>query len=721
MKYLSHRESHAGSIRVLGFAMLAGAASIAARPALAQSSEITGSLKPVVVTSTRIGVSPFQVPASVDLVDGNAMRDSQLQVNLSEGLGGVPGLLIQNRQNYAQDLQISIRGFGARSTFGIRGVRLYVDGIPATLPDGQGQTSNIDIGSIERVEILRGPFSALYGNSSGGVIQVFTEEGNGAPTVSSSVTLGSNDTRRLGLKASGSSGNLDYLLSASRFTTDGYRDHSAASKNLGNGKLGIQLDNDSKLTLIMNSVDLKAQDPLGLTFAQSKADPRSVAAVATQFNTRKTVQQTQGGLTYERRIDADNELRLMTYYGERNTVQFQAIPPGPQANPMNAGGVIALGRSYAGIDARWTSRVKLAERPLTLVAGVAYDTLTEQRQGYQNFTGAGASQQLGVQGALRRNETNTVWNADPYLQAFWEFAPRWTFDTGVRRSAVHFNSDDHYITAANGDDSGAVRYQQTLPMAAVRYQASPSLNLYATVGRGFETPTLNELSYRSDGRSGLNFNLLPSTNTSAEVGAKGRLAGGLLTAAMFQTRTNDEIVAESSVGGRATFRNAGRTQRNGLELGWSGEVAPHWLGQAAYTWLDATYRDAFCSPAPCTATNPPVAAGNRIPGIASQAVFAALSWAPPQGWRAGLEGRYLGKIYVTDRNADSAPAYFVAAIHAGYLLQLQNWELNTFARIDNLFDRQYIGSAIINESNGRYFEPAPGRNWSMGINAFYHF
>lgn len=691
--------------------------------AVAQTPQVT-SLKPVVVTSTRIGELPFNASASVDLVTGESLRANQPQVNLSEGLGGVPGLLVQNRQNYAQDLQISVRGFGARSTFGIRGVRLYVDGIPATLPDGQGQSSNIDIASIDRVEILRGPFSALYGNSSGGVIQVFTEEGSGSPQVMPSFTFGSNGLRRYGIKASGSTGSgmgdIDYLLSTSRFTTDGYRDHSAASKNLLNAKLGIQFDDDSKLTFIANSVHLKAQDPLGLDWAQFRADPRSVADVANQFDTRKTVRQTQGGLLYERRIDAANDLRLMTYYGRRETLQFLSIPPAPQANPRHAGGVISLARDYGGIDVRWTSRLQLAGRPLTLVGGLAWDTLNEQRQGYENFVGAGAAQQLGVKGKLRRDESNEVSNLDPYLQASWQFAERWTLDVGVRHSSVRFNSDDHYIVGPNGDDSGTARYSKTLPVAALRYQATPDLNLYATVGRGFETPTFNELSYRSDGLPGLSFGLLPSVNTSVEVGAKARLGNGMFTAALFQTRTEDEIVSAGSVDGRGTFQNAGSTRRNGLELTWEGELARNWQAQAAYTWLDATYRDSFCSPS-CNPPNEIIPAGNRIPGIARQMAFASLSWAPPQGWRAGIEGRYLSDILVNDRNDAAAPAYVVAAVHAGYLLQVGQWTINAFARVDNLFDRQYAGSAIINEGNGRYFEPASGRNWSVGVGAAYQF
>jgi iron complex outermembrane receptor protein len=466
-------------------------------------------------------------------------------------------------------------------------------------------------------------------------------------------------------------------------------------------------------------VRLDAQDPLGLTAAQLAGSPRS-AALATQYDTRKSVDQTQGGLVYERRIDNANDLRLMVYYGERDTVQFQSIPPAAQASPAQAGGVISLGRAYGGIDARWTSRFALAGMPLTLVGGVNYDTLTEQRRGFLNFTGAGAKQQLGVTGALRRDETNQVHNLDPYLQASLQLSERWTLDAGLRYSTVRFTSDDHYVVPGNGDDSGAARYRQSLPVVALRYAANPALNLYATAGRGFETPTLNELSYRSDGMPGLNFALRPSTNTSVEVGAKQRLAGGMVTVALFQTRTADEIVTATNSGGRATFQNAGRTQRHGFELGWDSHFSGDWHAQVAYTALDASYRDSFCPSLPCNPANT-VPAGARIPSIARQVAQASLEWAPPQGWRAGLEARYAGQIQVNDRNTEAAPAYTTVALHAGYRVLVQRWEVTAFTRIDNLFDRRYAGSVIVNESNGRYYESAPGRNWSAGINAAYRF
>ena len=674
--------------------------------ALAQSGT---QLAPVVVTATRIDAPAFDVPASIDLIGGDGIRLNRAQVNISESLGPVPGLLARDRQNYAQDVQISVRGFGARASFGIRGVRLYVDGIPATLPDGQGQISNVDLGSADRIEVLRGPFSALYGNSSGGVIQVFSEEGTGAPTLGSSVSGGSDGALRLSAKFSGANGNFGYVASTSRFTADGYRDHSATERTLGNVKLTLAPDADSKFTLLANSLSLpRAEDPLGLTRAQFEANPRAVDPVANSFNTRKTVDQLQAGLIYERQLDANHSLRALVYSGHRETEQFQSIPTGPQANPLHPGGVIQLGRNYSGTDVRWTVKGALGELPASLVAGLAYDKLAEHRVGYQNFVGT----TLGVAGALRRDENNDVSNFDQYLQAALQLTPALSVNAGLRHSRVKFASADHYIVGTNPNDSGATSFAATLPVIGVLFALSPELRLYATAGRGFETPTLNELAYRPGGATGLNFTLQSARSTSVEAGMKARVANlGEFTAAVFETRTHNEIVTQTNLGGRATFQNAGATRRTGIELGGSAALAGDLRAQAAATWLDARYSEGFGT----------VAADNKIPGIAAQSVFAGLTWAPPQGLRGGVEGRYLSKVYVNDANADTASGYFIASANVGYGMRLGTWELGGFARVDNLFHRQYIGSVIVNEGNSRFFEPAPGRTWTAGISAAYSF
>ena len=687
---------------------------------LAQAATPTATLPPVVVTATRTETPAFDVPAAITRIDGDDVHNGRAQVNISESLGAVPGLLARDRQNYAQDVQISVRGFGARSTFGIRGVRLYVDGIPATLPDGQGQISNVELGSVGRIEVLRGPFSALYGNSSGGVIQVFTEDGRGAPRLGFEVAGGSDGLLRIATQASGSEGSFAYRVGASRFETDGYRDHSATKRNLGNAKLSFKPDDEGKLTLVVNSMSLpEAQDPLGLTRVQYEANPRGVDASAIDFNTRKTVDQTQGGLTYERRIDAGNSLQVMTYKGRRGTVQFQSIPTGAQGSPLHPGGVISLAREYEGTDLRWTWKAQNLSTPLSVVAGLTGDWLHERRQGYQNFIGS----TLGVQGALRRNEANDVASFDQYVQANWQPAPQWTLNAGVRHSKVRFKSTDDYIAGTNPDDSGGAAYRATLPVLGVLYAVNESVHVYATAGRGFETPTLNELAYRPGGGTGLNFTLQPARSKSVEAGVKTRLADyGEASLAVFETHTENEIVTQTNTGGRSTFQNAGTTRRNGLELGWSAQWKD-WQPQLAATLLNARYKDAFvtCTATPCATPTQMVAADNRIPGVARTAFFAALNYAPAQGLRGGLEVRRIGAVYVNDMNADAAEAYTVASAQVGYRITLGSWDLGGFARVDNLFDHAYAGSVIVNEGNGRFFEPAPGRTWLAGVSAGYRF
>jgi iron complex outermembrane receptor protein len=674
-------------------------------------------LAPVVVTATRTEAPALEVPASITRLDGEDLRAGRAQVNLSEGLAEVPGLLARDRQNYAQDVQISVRGFGARASFGIRGVRVYVDDIPATLPDGQGQVTHIDLSTVGRVEVLRGPFSALYGNSSGGVISVSTEAPTGPDRVEASAAAGSDGLQRLGLTARGNTGAFGYTLGASRFTTEGYRRHSAAERRLANARLSWKLGSDTRLTFVANQVDLpEAQDPLGLTRAQWAADPRGVDAAALAFDTRKTMQQTQGGLVLEHGIDAHQLLRVMVYQGQRTTTQFQALPVATQANPLHPGGVIDLARHYEGADLRWRWKAPT----LTVVAGVSADALRERRQGLQNFQGS----TLGVRGALRRDETNRVSNADPYLQAEWRPTADWLVSGGLRRSRVSFSSADGYITATNPDDSGSARYAATLPVLGVSHALSEGLRVYATAGRGFETPTLNELAYRPNGATGLNFALQAATSRSLELGLKARTAAGdTFTLAVFETRTAREIVTQTNLGGRATFQNAGATRRQGLEASAQLALGRGLQAQLAATWLDARYRDGFltCTATPCAAAASVVSAGNRIPGIARTALSGSLAWQPAGGWRLALEGRALSRVWVNDGNTDAAAGHATLAAAASHQLELGAWQLTSLLRVDNLTARRYAGSVIVNDGNGRFFEPAPGRSWLASLSAAYRF
>ncbi|HCI5934821.1 TPA: TonB-dependent receptor [Klebsiella quasipneumoniae subsp. quasipneumoniae] len=671
----------------------------------------------MVVTAAPTTVSELDTPAAVSVVNGDEMRQAAPRVNLSESLGAVPGLQVQNRQNYAQDMQLSIRGFGSRSTYGVRGLRIYVDGIPATMPDGQGQTSNIDIGSVDTLEVLRGPFSALYGNSSGGVINVTSQTGTQPPTVEASSYYGSFGTWHYGMKATGAvgdgshAGDVDYTVSTNRFTTHGYRDHSGARKNLANARLGVRINDVSKLTLLLNSVDIKANDAGGLTADEWRDNPRQ-SPRGDQYNTRKDTRQTQAGLRYERQLSDQDDLSVMMYAGERETTQYQSIPRAPQLKPSHAGGVIDLTRHYQGIDTRLTHRGELLV-PVTLTAGLDYENMSERRKGYENFVMVNGAPQYGEQGALRRNERNLMWNVDPYLQTQWQLTDKLSLDAGVRYSSVWFDSNDYYITPGNGDDSGDASYHKWLPAGSLKYALTDAWNVYLSAGRGFETPTINELSYRADNQSGLNFGLKPSTNDTVEIGSKTRIGNGLLTAALFQTDTDNEIVVDSSSGGRTSYKNAGKTRRQGMELGLDQQFGESWRLKAAWTWLDATYRTNVCGDASCK--------GNRIPGIARNMGYASFGYQPEQGWYAGSDIRYMSDIMANDENTAKAPSWTVVGLTTGYKWSYGRMDMDLFGRVDNLFDREYVGSVIVNESNGRYYEPAPGRNYGIGLNLAWRF
>jgi iron complex outermembrane receptor protein len=676
------------------------------------------SLRPVVVTPGQgVERAAFDTPASVDVIDGSAIRRGQLGINLSESLVRAPGVVALNRQNYAQDLQISIRGYGARATFGVRGLRLYVDGIPATAPDGQGQVSHFDLASAGRLEVLRGPFSSLYGNSSGGVISLFTADGAPSAHAEAGTAFGSDGVRRSFVQLSGEEGAWNYNASALRFSTDGSRDHSAAERTGFNGKFRLQASDATRVTLVLNAMDMPdVQDPLGLTRAEYEADPRQASPAALQFNTRKSVNQLQAGAIVEHRIDATQSLKLTAWAGKRGTEQFQAIPVAAQLPPTQPGGVISLARDTRGLDAQWQARGRIGGGAWNLTAGLYADELDERRQGFQNFSGT----TLGVMGAQRRDEDNRVRSFDQYLQGTWS-GERFSFTAGLRHSKVRFDSRDHYVAPGNGDDSGAASYGATTPVLGAVWHVSETLNVYAAAGRGFETPTFNELAYRPGGATGLNFDLRSATSRQWELGVKAEpLTGWRVNAAVFQARTQDEIVVLSNAGGRSTFQNAGSTRRRGFEAALDGRWGAGWSFQLAATWLDAVYGSDFltCAGAPCTVPNTLVAAGNRIPGIPRTSVFAELAWRHrPWGLETALEWRHQGEIATDDRNTDSAPRANVFNLRLGLAQKVGRWTLREFMRIDNIAGRRTVGSVIVNEGNRRYFEPAPGRAWLAGVNA----
>lgn len=725
--------------------------------------ENTVRLAPVVVTGTRVEQNSFDLPMSIDATDKEQIQEGQLKVNLSESSSRVPGVVINNRNNPAQDLAIQIRGFGARSAFGVRGVRLYADGIPMTMPDGQGQTGTFNLDTASRVEYLRGPFSALYGNSSGGVVQIFTEDGAKEPTISTGMTFGSDNTQRYSLGLSGSGDGFDVVLNANTYTSDGFRDQSDTHRESLHGKFNFKLSDDTKLTVVATALDQPDnKDPQGLDAAQLKANRRQAGTGSELYNTRVSRSHEQVGATVEHQLTSNDTVRLMGYYGQRQNEQYQSVTVGAQRNDLQGGGVATIDRDFGGADLRWTHKGKIAENAYSVTAGMNYDRMVDDRKGYENFISNRALGALpagvdcgnianavvcGVKGNLRRDETNTARNFDQYLQGSVDLGQRFTFSGGLRHSKVRFENDDNYIkntayTGVNPDDSGSLTFSETTPVIGAIFKLTDAVNLYANAGESFETPTFVEMAYKASG-SGLNLDLKPAKSRQYEAGIKAFLGDNtLLNAAVFSIDTDDEIVVQQQAAGRTVYQNVKSSERKGFELSLDSKFDHGLAAYLAYTYLDAEFSSSFtaCRPFSGSQTacniNTPAAAGTPgnsggeliksgadIPGTFKQTAYGELSWKyAPLGFSTALEARVNSKTYVAFKpEYGKAAGYTVAAWRGGFTQNVDKWKFSEFLRIDNLFDVDYVGSVRVGDLNGRYYEPAPGRTWLLGLNANYKF
>ncbi len=689
--------------RIPVLAIASGVAGMGIAAAQAPPPDVAATLDPVTVTATRGEDRLFDVPASANVIDGATIRDGQPAINLSESLVRVPGVFAANRNNYAQDLQLSSRGYGARAAFGVRGVRLYQDDIPATMPDGQGQTGSFSLLSAKRIEVLRGPFSTLYGNASGGVVSVYTEDGTAAPVVNFTASLGSYGTSMIWVKATGIADGIGYVAAFSNFDTDGYRDHSSALRQIANAKVTFDAAASTHVTLIANSqYQPQTQDPLGLTYAQWQENPRQADPVATLFNTNKTISQVQGGVAVEQLLGADTTVRVTGYGGQRQVRQYLALSG---IGATSSGGVVDLDRNYEGIGVRLIHRASLLDRPLTLNIGLDADRLHELRQGFVNNN--------GNLGAPRRNEDDSVASGDIYAEAQWNVLPEIALTVGVRSSRVKYDSIDHYIVGVNPDDSGSRTFYNTSPIAAVLWRATEALNLYASYGQGFETPTFAEMAYRPVG-GGLNLALDAATSTSWEVGAKWfPAARQRVNLAAFTATTDQEIVVDSSSGGRTTYRNASKTNRRGFEAEWDADLGQGVTAHVNYSYLLAEFADAYVSGIPPVVTP----AGSRLPGVPPQQAFGVVTWTPGgyAGFSVAGEVQYVGRVYVNDVNSAFAPAYTIGNVRVGFAQDIERLRISEYVRVNNVANVNYVGSVIVGDANNRYYEPSPGRNWYAGV------
>ncbi len=660
----------------------------------------------ILVQSGRLTQRQFDAPTAIYTIDAETIRNSGPQVNLSDVLARAPGVVAFNRNNYAQDVQISVRGFGARSAFGLRGFRLITDGIPATTPDGQGQASTVSLTSAEKIEVLTGPLAQLYGNSAGGVIQVFTREADLTPTAQAQIFKGSYGLERTDWQFSQRAGKVGFVADYSTFDIQGYRNNSQARREQLNSVVTADLSADTRLKLIANVFRMPfAKDPLGLTAAQFLTNPKQAGNFALVNDSRKTVNQEQAGAVLEHKLDKDSRIQARIYGGNRENLQYQAAS-------ATAGSWVGLERDFHGLGLQIQGKQNLqGGKAVDWVAGFDQDYAGENRQGGS----AAAGQKTGN---VNRKELNESSNRDYFAQANWRVMPDWTFVTGVRQSHVQLKSKDDYLTdGVNG--SGSVSYKAANPVMGATWHVSDHLNIYLNQGKGFETPTLSESVYTKSGNAviGLfNANLIPSRSQHLELGSKWTPSPSTrVDAAAFRIKTDNEIVTSLSVGGRTAFTNASETWREGLELSARHAFNSNWRTQLTATVMNAEY------------ANGTSLAGKSLPGIPQKQLFTSISWAENgfqntrkktlQGKTASLDWIARSSLWANDVNDASGAAagygLLNARIKQGFEWRQTNFE--AYLGIDNLTDKKAVSSVIINQAGRQYFEPLLPRNWVIGI------
>lgn len=646
------------------------------------------------VTATRVDQSIYDVPAAVGVIDSSDITNGEQRLGLDETLVQLPGLFLQNRYNFAQSLKISIRGFGSRANFGTRGIKLYQDGIPLTTVDGQGGIEDIDLNSITRMEVLKGPASSLYGSSSGGVLKFTT--GNDPytePYVEGNYSLGEYQTHIGNIKTGGQIDKLNYFLNISHLDTTGYRDHNRTRNTKFNSKFIYDVDSRSDFTAVFTAYDAPlAQDPGGIDRASVDADRRQARPQNVLLNSFEDIDQQKLGFTYRRDITPNQELVVRNYYVQRDFLGLL---------PLGGNGWVEFDRFQYGGGIQYNIINQLFGLANRTTVGFDIDTQEDDRQRYANNN--------GVQGALALDQLEQGDSIGVYVRNETDVTDRVTLSLGLRYDRVDLEVEDQFL--GNGDDSAELNFEQLSPMAGLLWRINPAVNLYTNVSSVFETPTFTELTGVAPGGF---------TDVSAqeainyEVGVKGSVSPRFnYSLAVFHIDVKDEIINTINIDGRTGFANSDTT-RDGLEA--SIEFIP-FTGLnvlASYTFNEFSF-DNFpaseCGIANCE--------GNELPGLPQHNFYTELSYTHPSGFFSSIDFQYVSNFYVDNENTEQNRPYGVSNLRLGYLAQVDGIEITPYLGINNLFDEEYIGNVRINAFGGRYYEPAPEFNFYAGLSVRY--
>ena len=667
--------------------------------ALAQAPSTQAPLEEIVVRATMIERTLDRTPAAVSVVGEDDIQLARQQLALDEALSRVPGVFMQNRYNFAQDLRVSIRGFGARAQFGIRGIKVLVDGIPETLPDGQGSVDSIDLGATSQIEVIRGPSSSLYGNASGGVISLTSEGGGTEPYAQVRVAAGGYGFEKTQIKTGGETERLNYLVSLSDQKIDGYRAQSAYENKLLTGRFDLDLGKDRNLLTVVNFTDQPvSDDPGGLTAAVAPVDPRSAAPLNVQFDAGESLEQTRLGFVYTAPAGERGTISARNYYAWRD---FGNLLP-----TLNQG-IVDLERQFIGGGFSYSYDGFWLDRPNRFIAGVDFDDQDDDRRRYNNIN--------GVQGPLGFDQNEHVTSQGLFLQNELSVSERVQLSFGVRFDQVEFEITDHYF-ADGRDDSGSKQFDDTSPMVGLVVELTDDLNFYTTYSSAFETPTTTEFN-RQDGLGGFNEALEPQTATNFEVGLRGALGDAQrYEVAVFTIDVEDELVGREipTSPGRNYFENAGETSREGVEFSWTANFTDRIETTVSYTYSDFKFSQ-FVETVGAASID---RSGNVIPGAAENLLFGEFAYRAPRGWFAAAEVLYVDEQFGDNANNVVIDDYTLTSFRFGYDAELGSpggFSLSPFVGINNVTDETYTANVRLNAAAARYFEPGPGRNAYAGV------
>jgi len=682
-------------------------------------------LSTVTVTATRAERSIYLVPRAINYINLSSLRSANRALSLDESLRQIPGIFVNNRNNLSQGDRIMIRGIGSRAQFGVRGIKVLLDGIPLTMADGQSQLNNVDLSTVGAIEVIRGPSSSLYGNAAGGVINIRTENiQENALTIQPAVTFGSFGYNKWQGKLSGRNGPFDFFINVNRVDLDGYRENSESVLNNFSTIGHYQVSDNTRITTIFNLFDSPYMlNPSSLDKSTAQSNPESARGFVKRQGAGKKVQQGQGGLALNHVLPSGHSFDLSLYGLWRK-----------MDNPI-PGRYIDLDRT--GLGSRFTFNNNSAENPYNISwkAGIDYEFQRDKRNEFEN-EGVSSNSLISevpkdeildrvIKGAQLISQKEQVFGIGPFAEIEYAINPKWSATVGGRYDYYQFKVKD-YFNITSADNSGKRFMDQFSPMAAIMYKPGALTNIYANFSTAFQTPTTTELGNRQSGEGGFNPSLQPEKIYSFEMGFKGISPEQNLIYdfAVYYTNIKDMLIPfqiQDPGSEEVFFRNAGEARNFGIEARLQWDRFDWVRASLAYSHMDFVFKnfEVERSGGLLQLEN------NKVPGVPPNNLFADVMFAHPSGLFTTIELKWVDKYHTNDFNGDPGgnedislffnDSYTTVDLRLGYNVKLSDVDTKFFLGIDNFFDKRYNGSITPNAFGNRFFEPAPGRNIYAGI------